>query len=134
MPHLVLQYTADLEPEARIDVLCARLAEVLVGQRDAAGVAVFPIAGTRVLAYPARHHAVADGHADRGFCYLNLRIAPGREAALVHAAGEAVMAAVRDHFAEWLEERSLGITLQIDEGEPVYYAKGGNLHAAFAVR
>jgi 5-carboxymethyl-2-hydroxymuconate isomerase len=132
MPHVVVHYTANLEPEARIDTLCKSLAEVIVAQRDGAGGRLFPIGGTRVLAYPAAHFAVADGAPDRAFVYLNVRIAAGRERALVAAAGEAMMALVRSHFAETFAGRAVGITLQIDEGAPVFDAKHSSLHPLFA--
>jgi 5-carboxymethyl-2-hydroxymuconate isomerase len=85
-----------------------------------------------VLAYPASAWAVADGASDRAFVYLNVRIAPGRPAALVAATGEALMAAVRAHFAALFASRPLGITLQIDEGAPIYDVKHSNLHPLFA--
>ena len=60
MPHVVIQYTANLEPESDIGALCATLAEIIVAQRDGAGGRVFPIGGTRVLAYPTPRFAVRD--------------------------------------------------------------------------
>ena len=134
MPHVNIQYSANLGPEAGMDALCMTLAEVIVAQRDAKGERVFPIGGTRVLAYPAPHYAVADGRPDRAFVYLQVRIAPGRERALVTAAGEAMMAAVRSHFATLFATRAIGITLQIDEGAPVFDAKHSTLHSLFAGR
>ena len=132
MPHVTIQYTANLDPDARIDVLCATLAETVCAQRDGEGKRVFPVGGTRVLAYPAQTFAVADGAPDRAFVYLNVRIAHGRAAPLVAATGEAMMAAVRSHFAALFASRPLGITLQIDEGEPAFDAKHSNLHPLFA--
>ena len=133
MPHVNIQYSANLGPEAGMDALCLALAEVLVAQRDGKGERVFPIGGTRVLAYPAPHFAVADGQGDRAFVYLQVRIAPGRERALVTAAGEAMMAVVRSHFASlFAAGRGIGITLQIDEGAPVFDAKHSTLHSLFA--
>lgn len=132
MPHVTIQYSANLDPEADVGMLCATLAEVICAQRDGEGQRVFPIGGTRVLAYPAAIFAVADGAPDRAFVYLNVRIAPGRAAPLVAATGEALMAAVRSHFAALFASRPLGITLQIDEGAPVFDAKHSNLHPLFA--
>lgn len=134
MPHVTIQYSADLEARAEMGTLCSALAEVLCAQRDAAGARVFPVAGTRVFAYAAAHSAVADGAADRAFVYLNVRIAPGREAKAVAATGEALMAVVRSHFAALFASRPLGITLQIDEGAPSFDAKHSNLHPLFAGR
>jgi 5-carboxymethyl-2-hydroxymuconate isomerase len=134
MPHVVVHYTANLEPEARIAMLCKSLAEVIVAQRDGAGGPLFPIGGTRVLAYPSQHFAVADGAPDRAFVYVNVRIAGGRERARVTSAGEAMMAVVRSHFAEIFARRAVGITLQIDEGAPVFDAKHSSLHPLFEGR
>ena len=134
MPHVTIEYTANLDPEANIGVLCATLAEVICAQRDGTGQRVFPIGGTRVLAYPAATFAVADGAPDRAFVYLNVRIAPGRAAPLVAATGEALMTAVRSHFAALFGSRPLGITLQIDEGAPTFDAKHSNLHPLFAAK
>ena len=132
MPHVTIQYTANLEPEANMGVLCSALAEVICAQRDGEGKRVFPIGGTRVLAYPAAIFAVADGAPDRAFVYLNVRVAPGRAPHLVAATGEALMATVRDHFAVLFASRQLGITLQIDEGAPSFDVKHSNLHPFFA--
>ncbi len=134
MPHVVIQYTANLGPEARIGPLCRTLAEIIVAQRDGKGGRVFPIGGTRVLAYPTPDFAVADGAADRAFVYLNVRIAAGRERALVVATGEALIAAVRAHFEAIFASRPVGITLQIDEGVPAFDAKHSNLHPLFEGR
>ncbi len=134
MPHVVVQYTANLDPDAAIGTLCKTLAEIIVARRDGAGARVFPIGGTRVLAYPTPHFAVADGAPDRAFVYLNVRIAPGRAAPLVAATGEALLTAVRSHFAALFGSRPLGITLQIDEGAPTFDAKHSNLHPLFAAK
>ena len=131
MPHLVIQYTANIEADADMSRLCRRLADVLVTQRGDDGARVFPIGGTRVLAYPAAHFAVADGSADCAFVYLNLRVAPGRSAAAKQAAGDALLAATQDHFAALFASRLIGITLQIDEGAPTFDAKHSNLHPLF---
>lgn len=134
MPHLVIVYTPDLEPEGRIAQLCRTLADTMLAQRDEAGQPVFPVGGTRVLACPATHFAVGDGSGEHGFAYLNLRVARGRSPAVLHAVGEALAQAVRAHFAPLLATRHFGLTVQVDEGHEVYDAKVGNLHALFAPR
>ncbi len=132
MPHVTIHYTPNLESKTSIGSLCTALADVVGAQRDASGARLFPLGGTRVLAYPAAHAAVADGAPDRVFVYINARIAAGRERARVQAAGEAMMDVVRRHFAELFERSAIGITLQIDEGAPVFDAKHSTLHPLFA--
>jgi 5-carboxymethyl-2-hydroxymuconate isomerase len=132
MPHLVILYTPQLDAECDMTALCRCLADAMLGVRDEAGAPVFPVGGTRVLAYPAAHHAVADGSGDHAFAYLNLRMGRGRSEATRQRAGAALLDAAKAHFAPLLERRALGLTLQIDEGLEVFDAKFGNLHAHFA--
>jgi len=132
MPHLLIHYTANLEEEGRFSELCRDLADTMLSVQDDQGKPVFPIGGTRVLAYPAKHHAVSDGKADYGFVYLNLRMGTGRSDATKARAGDQLSQCVRAHFAQLLKRRPIGITLQIDEipGQ-VYDSKIGNLHSYF---
>lgn len=132
MPHLVIQYSAELEPDLDMDSLCRGLADTIVGFRDETGAAPFPVGGTRVLAYPAPHSAVGDGKHDCAFAYFKLRIARGRSPAVKQALGEALAATIRQHLAPLLESRNVGLTLQMDEGAEVFDAKLGNLHALYA--
>ena len=132
MPHLVILYTPQLDAETDMDALCRTLADTMIGLRDEAGAPVFPVAGTRVLAYPAAHSAVADGSRDCAFMYFNVRMARGRSAAVHRDAGEQLVAAARTHLAPLLERRPIGLTLQVDEGTEVFDGKFGNLHALFA--
>jgi 5-carboxymethyl-2-hydroxymuconate isomerase len=132
MPHLVLLYTPNLETELDMSGLCRNLADAMLTVRDEAGAQVFPTGGTRVLAYPAAHFAVADGSGDFGFCWLNLRMGRGRSEATQQAAGQAVLEAARARFAPVLERRRVGLTLQVDVGAEVFDAKFGNLHPLFA--
>jgi 5-carboxymethyl-2-hydroxymuconate isomerase len=131
MPHLVLLYTPNLETELDMSELCRSLADAMLKVRDETGAQVFPTGGTRVLAYPAAHFAVADGSGDFAFCWLNLRMGRGRSEATQQAAGQAVLEAARARFAPVLERRRVGLTLQVDIGAEVFDAKFGNLHPLF---
>jgi len=132
MPHLVLLYTPDLETDADIPGLCRALANTMLEQRDAAGKAVFPTGGTRVLAYPAAHCAVADGNGDYGFLYANLRMANGRSAEVHKTVGDSLLHVLKQHLDALLQQRPIGITLQIDESNAqVYDAKHSTLHPLF---
>jgi 5-carboxymethyl-2-hydroxymuconate isomerase len=140
MPHLVILYTANLEPETDLTALCRSLADVMLAQRDESDRPVFPPGGTRVLAYPAPHYAVADGGAagraaggtgDYAFVYLNLRMGRGRSSAVHKRVGDALLLATKTHFAPVFSRRHIGVTLQIDEGPEVFDAKHSNLHPLF---
>jgi 5-carboxymethyl-2-hydroxymuconate isomerase len=132
MPHLVILYTPQLDAEVQMGSVCRALADTMLAQRDDAGAQVFPTGGTRVLAYPAAHSAVADGSGDHAFIYLNLRMASGRPPAVKQRVGDALLACVKAQFEALLARRPVGITLQIDEAPgQVYDGKAGNLHPLF---
>ncbi|MDR3453718.1 MAG: 5-carboxymethyl-2-hydroxymuconate Delta-isomerase [Rhodoferax sp.] len=148
MPHLVILYTANLDAETSMSALCRALADTMLEQKDEDGKPVFPLGGTRVLAYPAPHYAVADGGAagraagthtrgasgdagDYAFVYLNLRMGRGRSDATKKRVGDALSARAKAHFDPIFGQRHLGVTLQIDEGAEVFDAKHSNLHPLF---
>ncbi len=140
MPHLVILYTGQLDAEVQMGSLCRQLADAMLTVRDEDGKPVFPTGGTRVLAYPAPHYAVADGGAagqaaggsgDYAFVYLNVRMGRGRSAATQQRAGQTLQAVAQAFFAPVMARRHIGITLQIDEGPEVFDAKHSNLHPLF---
>lgn len=131
MPHLVILYTPNLDAKTDMTALCRTLADTMLAVRDEAGAQVFPTGGTRVLAYPAAHFAVADGSGDHAFCWFNLRMGKGRSEAVQRAAGQALADAAKAHFAPVLARRAVGLTLQVDVGAEVFDAKFGNLHPLF---
>ena len=140
MPHLVILYTGQLDHEVDMTALCRQMADAMLTVKDEDGKQVFPTGGTRVLAYPAPHYAVADGGAaglaaagtgDYAFVYLNLRMGRGRSPATQQRAGQTLSDVTQAFFAPVLAQRHIGITLQIDEGPEVFDAKHSNLHPLF---
>lgn len=132
MPHLVILYTPNLDAATDMTALCRTLADTMLAVKDEEGKQVFPTGGTRVLAYPAAHYAVADGKRDYAFVYLNLRMAAGRSDATKKRAGDALLAVASAHFDPLMKERLIGITLQVDESPgQVYDGKHSNLHPLF---
>jgi len=148
MPHLVILYTGQLDAEVNMTTLCRQMADAMLTVQDEEGKQVFPTGGTRALAYPAPHYAVADGGAvgraaglhddnphggsgDYAFVYLNVRMGRGRSAATQQRAGATLLAVAQAFFAPVMARRHIGITLQIDEGPEVFDAKHSNLHPLF---
>ena len=120
--------------------LCRQLADAMLTVKDESGKQVFPTGGTRVLAYPAPHYAVADGGAagvtaggngDYAFAYLNLRMGRGRTEATQKLAGETLLAVAKAFFAPLMATKHMGVTLQIDVGQEVFDAKHSTLHPLF---
>jgi 5-carboxymethyl-2-hydroxymuconate isomerase len=140
MPHLVIYYTPNLDAKTDMTALCRHMADAMLAVRDESGKQVYPTGGTRVLAYPAAHYAVADGGAagraaggsgDYAFVYMNLRMGKGRSDAAKSIAGAAISGAAKAYFAPLLATEHLGVTVQIDEGQEVFDAKHSSLHPLF---
>ena len=131
MPHLVILYTAEIDQLTDMAALCRKLCNTLLDVRDDAGVQVFPTGGTRVLAYPAAHSAVADGQRDYHFMYLNVRMAKGRSASVHQRCGDALAAAARQLLAPVFESHYIGVTVQVDEGHEVFDGKHSSIHPLF---
>ncbi len=132
MPHLVILYTPNLDAATDMTALCRALADTMLAVKDEDGKQVFPTGGTRVLAYPAAHYAVADGQRDYAFVYLNLRMGAGRSTTTQERAGDAVLAAAKAHFDPLMAQRLIGVTLNVDESPgQVYDGKHSNIHPLF---
>jgi 5-carboxymethyl-2-hydroxymuconate isomerase len=140
MPHLVILYTGQLDAEVNMTALCRQMADVMLTVQDEEGKQVFPTGGTRALAYPAPHYAVADGGAagmaaggdgDYAFAYLNLRMGRGRSEATQQRAGETLLAVAKAFFSPLMTRKHMGITLQIDVGQEVFDARHSSLHPLF---
>jgi 5-carboxymethyl-2-hydroxymuconate isomerase len=123
MPHLKIEYTANLDALTDVGALCKSLSHTLVTMKDANGTLVFPLYGTRVLAYPAAQYAVADGEQGRAFVYMNMRVTPGRSNELIKEVGDELLAAAKAHLAPVLDKVPLRLTLHIDATPPGYEGK-----------
>ena len=122
MAHIVIEYSAGLRD--RLD-LPTFLAEV---HQAALATGVFPIGGIRTRAYEAEHYVIADGHRDNAFVHLSLKVGHGRDLETRKRAGEAIFDAACRHLAPLSDELPLGISLEMQEIDPVLTFKKNNLH------
>jgi 5-carboxymethyl-2-hydroxymuconate isomerase len=92
MPHLVLEYSANVPDAPDHHRLLRQLHEALVAS------AAFDLAN--VKSRVVRHEAfrVADGTPGRAFVHLTAAVLDGRESAVLRSAGEALLAALREGF------------------------------------
>jgi 5-carboxymethyl-2-hydroxymuconate isomerase len=114
MPHLTVEYSANLESRADLDGLCTALLEAVMQT------SLFEEGAIRVRALRADHYAIADRLPENGFIDLNMRIGAGRSAEDKTRLGEALFAAavavlaplfLTPHFALSLEIREIDAAL-----------------------
>ncbi len=128
MPHLIVEYSANLETVVDIPGLLAAV------HRTALETGVFPIGGLRTRAARRSLYAVADSHPDNAFIHVQARIGTGRSPEVRQKAAEHIFAAVKAVTADAFANRPLGLTLEIVEIDPVGSLKHNNLHALVEAR
>ncbi|WOD16394.1 5-carboxymethyl-2-hydroxymuconate Delta-isomerase [Paraburkholderia kirstenboschensis] len=133
MPHLTLEYSANLADAESMSRLCNTLAQCLAEQRDNEQ-RVYPPGGIRVRALRCEHYCIADGRADAAFLHANLKIAAGRSDAIKKATGDALFALIKQHFANEFEQSGLALSLEINEFSEAGTWKHNNLHARLKVQ
>ncbi|MFM0741393.1 5-carboxymethyl-2-hydroxymuconate Delta-isomerase [Paraburkholderia xenovorans] len=128
MPHLTLDYSANLADANSVGRLCKSLADCLAAQRENER-PVFPPGGIRVRALRCDAYSIADGRADAAYLHANLKIAAGRSDAAKKATGDALFDVIKQHFAEQFERHGLALSLEINEFSETGTWKHNNLHA-----
>lgn len=109
MPHITLEYSANLDAQMDIAALCVAL-------RDAAvATGVFPPAGIRVRAFAANHVVIADGDPRHGFIDVAVRIGTGRDTVTQSRAADALFDAAREFTAEYMANAPFLLSLELRE-------------------
>ncbi len=128
MPHLLVEYSANLEPALDIPALIAAV------HAAALETGVFPIGGLRTRAVRRDLFCIADGHADNGFIHIQARIGSGRPAEVRQRAAEQIFARLKAMTATHFAAHPLGLTLELVEIDPTGSLKHNNLHEIVEAR
>ena len=121
MPHIQIDYSANLE--SRLDV--AGLCRVL---RDAAvATGILPLAGIRVRALQADHVVIADGNPDHAFLDISIRLRGGRSDAAKAEATALIFAAAETFCAEVMASSSLMLSLEMRDIDPALSPKASSI-------
>jgi len=126
MPHIIIEYTANLASEARLPVLLKTVNEVLIAQAG-----VFPTGGIRSRAIRLDDYRMADGAADDAFVHVTLKIGSGRSDAVKKQTCDALFEAIKAHFAELYAKRYLALSMELSEFSETGSYKHNNVHARF---
>lgn len=129
MPHLTLEYSANLKPEARMAELCRKLAQCLAAYRSADGKSVYPLGGIRVRALACEDYCIADGRPDAAFVHANLCMGAGRSEATRQSTGDALFEIIKQHFDDQFQQSGLALSMEINEFSEAGTWKHNNLHA-----
>ena len=126
MPHLIIQYSANVEKSLDMSSLCSALYDVMLSS------GVFPLAGIRVRAFAADHAVVADQLPDNGFVDMILRMGEGRSADDKKQVGQSLMKQAESVCAELLNKPHFALSLEIVEISREFSWKTNTMHARLA--
>ena len=133
MPHLNVEYSANLDANGQLDALCTKLAQCLDALQDDTR-KVYPTGGIRVRALRLDHYCIGDGTLDAAFVHANLKIAQGRSEAVRRATGAALLEVLKTHFADVFAQQGLALSVEINEFNELGTWKHNNLHARLKAR
>lgn len=122
MPHLIVEYSANIEDQIALDALLDKL------HACALRTGVFPLGGLRVRAHRADAYRIADLAPDNGFVHVTALIGHGRPLDVRQRAGQELLAALSEHLEPLYARSPLAISLNIQEMHPVLNFKRNNLH------
>lgn len=123
VPHLIVEYSANLEHEIALDELLDKL------RASALDTGIFPLGGLRVRAVGVDRYRIADCDPANGYVHVTALIGHGRPLDVRKRAGERLFATLTEHLEETFERSPLAISFNIQEFHPELNFKRNNLHA-----
>ena len=121
MPHLMIDYSANVEPDVDIGALCDTLRDA------AASIDAFPLAGVKVRAVRVDHYAIADGNPEHGFIDISVRIREGRDMETKQNAAQKIFDAANEFVADLMQRRSLALSLELRDIDSALSPKSGSI-------
>lgn len=122
MPHLIVEYSANIEDQIALDELLDKL------HAAALTTGVFPLGGLRVRAHRTTAFRIADKDPANGFVHVTALIGHGRPLDVQQRAGETLFATLTAHLEALYARSPLAISLNVQEFHPVLNFKQNNLH------
>ncbi|MFZ2100414.1 MAG: 5-carboxymethyl-2-hydroxymuconate Delta-isomerase [Oricola sp.] len=112
MPHIMVDYSANMEEAVDIAALC----EVL--RRTGIETGVFPMAGIRVRAFRADHVAIADGDPRHGYIDISVRLRGGRSFEARKEATERLFAAAKAFLDPVIASMPMALSMEMRDIDP----------------
>lgn len=122
MPHITVEYSANLEPRLDVPRLLRR------AHGAALGTGLFQLGAVRTRAERRDVYVVADGAPENAFVSVQVRIGIGREPQARRALGQAIFAAVETELDVLFADTPLGLTLEVVEVDETAAFRRNNLH------
>jgi 5-carboxymethyl-2-hydroxymuconate isomerase len=122
VPHLIVEYSSNLEGRFDLDALLDRLHET------ALSTGMFPLGGIRIRAYAAHDYRIADCAPDNAFVHVTAIVGSGRPLDRRHQVAEQLFDVVCTELESLYANSPLAISFNMREFDPVLNLKRNNLH------
>jgi 5-carboxymethyl-2-hydroxymuconate isomerase len=122
MPHLNIEYSANLEEVLDVQALVDRIHET------ALETGIFPLGGVRTRAEARKFYRIANGDPRAGYIHMIVRIGSGRDLETRRSAGERIFEVLCDFTDELYRSRPLALSFELHEIPPDLAWRKNNLH------
>ena len=112
MPHIIAEYSANLEDRLDVQALVNDLHQAAIES------AVAELVAIRSRAVRREHFRVADGNPANGFVHITARLRRGRTVEARKALGQALLAAADKRLASVYPSHPIGLTVEVHEIDP----------------
>jgi 5-carboxymethyl-2-hydroxymuconate isomerase len=122
LPHLIVEYSANIEDKIALDGLLDKL------HASAVSSGMFPVGGIRIRAMRMDHYRIADCNPDNGYVHVTALVGHGRPLDFRQRVCEQIFEALTTHLASLFEAAPLAISFNMQEFHPQLSFKKNNLH------
>ena len=117
MPHLTLEYSANIEQKMDFVALFSKMHTTIsdIGQ--------VKLDNIKSRARKAEDFRVSDGQPDQAFVHLDFRFLAGRTKAIKQQLGQQLLHILTEAYAPSFEQFHLQITVEVQDIDPAFYFK-----------
>jgi 5-carboxymethyl-2-hydroxymuconate isomerase len=126
MPHFVIEYSANLEPDIDLRAIVDAV------HKSAVESGLFQTGGIRVRTLKHEIYKIADGNPENAFLHVRVAILEGRSAEDRERLGNTTMAAIDALLASAHLKRGVALSVEIGEIDRNMSFKKNSLHARLA--
>ena len=123
MPHVICEYSANLEKKIQIDALLETLHSAMMRTGAA------ELGGLRTRADRRDHYRIADNDPANGFVNVTIRVAKGRPAEKRRLIAETVFADARKHLDSVYASAPFVLSVEVQEIDPDFRIHESNIRA-----
>src|ERR1700675_2474830 len=128
MPHVICEYSANLEEKIRIDALLEALHAAMMRTR------IGDLAGLRTRAERRAHYRIADNDPANGFVNVTIRVARGRPPETRKLIAETVFADAARHLEATFATSPFMLSVKVQEIDPAFRIHKSNIRAWMKTR